>query len=67
MPVFSLKKKYIYISTKAINNFVLLFVSFPFAASRDESSEDRQTVSHVPPAEPRPVDGLGLSSAARAL
>lgn len=46
--------------------FTLNFFPF-FPASRDESSEDQQTVSHVSPTEPRPVDGLGLPSAPRTL
>lgn len=49
---------------------MFLFLTFSFflsSASRDESSEDRQTVSHVSPTKPWAVDGLGLSFAPRAL
>lgn len=33
------------------------------SASRDESRKDRQTMPHVSPSEPWPIDGLGLSPA----
>lgn len=55
----------LYTETLMVLFFTVIF--FLSSASRDESSEDRQTVSHVSPTEPWAVDGLGLPFAPCAL